>query len=131
MLAELDAVSRSLGKQRFKLFSKIRVWNSLRKYFHEERAPQGLTFGKFLRTLQGLTDKEYGRGMAEKEEFSLKYPNGCRHALHGSLQLRYRAGQALCDSLCGTEWTDFRSGRITRDRRSRTQIETRVSTPLG
>jgi len=68
----MDALSRKASKQRIKLFSKISVWNSLRKHFHEERAPQGLTFQKFLQTLQGLTDKRYGRGDAERQEFTFK-----------------------------------------------------------
>jgi hypothetical protein len=45
--------------RRFQFFTTS--LNSLRKFFHEE-APQGLTFTKFLQTLQGMTDKSYGRG---------------------------------------------------------------------
>jgi hypothetical protein len=33
----------------------------LQRHFHEDRAPRGLTFKKFLQTLQGLTDKKLGR----------------------------------------------------------------------
>ena len=57
---------------RIKFFSKIEAWNSLRKHFHEDRAPEGLTFNKFLQTLQGLTDKKYGRGEMEKQGFTYK-----------------------------------------------------------
>jgi 7,8-dihydro-6-hydroxymethylpterin dimethyltransferase len=44
----------------------------LRKHYHEDRAPEGLTFQRFLQTLQGLVDKKYGRGELEKQEFSYK-----------------------------------------------------------
>ena len=33
----------------------------LQRHFHEDRAPRGLTFKKFLETLQGLTDNKLGR----------------------------------------------------------------------
>ena len=72
MMQELELLARKTQRQRIKLFSKIGVWNSLRKHFHAERAPEGLTFEKFLQTLQGLTDKRYGRGDAEKQGFSYK-----------------------------------------------------------
>ncbi len=62
MLQEIDMLARSADKARFKFFSKIRTWNVLKKYYHEDRAPRGLTFTKFLQTLQGMTDKDYGRG---------------------------------------------------------------------
>jgi uncharacterized radical SAM superfamily Fe-S cluster-containing enzyme len=72
MLCEMDALSRKVERQRVKLFSKINAWNVLRKHFHEDRAPEGLTFNKFLQTLQGLMDKEYGRGKAEQDGFTFK-----------------------------------------------------------
>jgi uncharacterized radical SAM superfamily Fe-S cluster-containing enzyme len=72
MLADMDALARKAERQRIKLWSKLSAWNTMRKHFHEDRAPQGLTFQKFLQTLQGLMDKKYGRGMAEKEGFSFK-----------------------------------------------------------
>lgn len=131
MLAEIDAVSRSMGKQRFKLFSKIRVWNSLRQYFREERAPQGLTFGKFLRTLQGLTDKQYGRGRAEKEEFSFKtlMVAGMHFMDHHNYDIErvkrcvihYAAPNGRIYPFCA-----YNSGPT-----FRTQIEKQFSTPLG
>ncbi len=62
MLQEIDTMSRSTGRATFKFFSKIRVWQSLQRHFKPELAPPGLTFNKFLQTLQGMTDKKYGRG---------------------------------------------------------------------
>jgi len=66
MLQEMDMLSRKAGKRRFQFYTKFEAWNSLRKFFHEDRAPEGLTFTKFLQTLQGMTDKKYGRGESEK-----------------------------------------------------------------
>lgn len=71
-LQDLDMLSRKLAKQKIKIFSKMKTWNSLRKHYHEDRAPEGLTFNKFLETLQGLMDKEYGRGKMEQEGFTYK-----------------------------------------------------------
>jgi 7,8-dihydro-6-hydroxymethylpterin dimethyltransferase len=72
MLQEMDMLARKAGSRRFQFFTKLEAWNNLRKYFHEDRAPEGLTFNKFLQTLQGLTDKSYGRGKSEKEGFTYK-----------------------------------------------------------
>lgn len=72
MLRDMDLLARKAGKVHMKLYSQISAWNSLRRHFHEERAPEGLTFAKFLETLQGLMDKRYGRGEAEKKGFTFK-----------------------------------------------------------
>jgi hypothetical protein len=72
MLQEMDLLARKVDKQRIKLWSKMQAWNSIRKHFHEDRAPEGLTFTKFLQTLQGMMDKDYGRGQKEAEGFTYK-----------------------------------------------------------
>ncbi|HWC96705.1 MAG TPA: radical SAM protein [Candidatus Sulfopaludibacter sp.] len=72
MLREMDELARKAGKRRLKFFTKIEAWNNLRKYFHEDKAPQGLTFTKFLQTLQGMTDKKLGRGDSEKSGFTYR-----------------------------------------------------------
>lgn len=72
MVQAIDLLARKTAKQRVKLWSKISAWNSLRKHYHEDRAPAGLTFDRFLQTLQGLVDHKYGRGDMEKQEFSYK-----------------------------------------------------------
>ena len=72
MLREMDELSRKAGKRRFQFFTKFEAWNSLRKFFHEEKAPEGLTFTKFLQTLQGMTDKSYGRGENEAKGFTYR-----------------------------------------------------------
>ena len=72
MVQDIDILARKTAKQRIKLWSKISAWNSLRKHYHEDRAPEGLTFERFLQTLQGLIDHKYGRGEMEKQEFTYK-----------------------------------------------------------
>ena len=72
MLRDMDMLARKAGKIHMRLYSQVSAWNSLRRHFHEERAPEGLTFAKFLETLQGLMDKRYGRGQAEKQGFTFK-----------------------------------------------------------
>ena len=72
MLREMDELARKAGKRRLKFFTKIEAWNNLRKYFHQEKAPQGLTFNKFLQTLQGMTDKKLGRGESEQQGFTYR-----------------------------------------------------------
>jgi len=62
ILQDMDLLARTASQARVKFWSKIKTWNLLKKHFYEEKAPPGLTFPKFLQTLQGLTDKRYGRG---------------------------------------------------------------------
>jgi hypothetical protein len=61
MLQDMEELSRSAGKARFKLYSKVKAWNALQKHFKPRLAPPGLTFTKFLQTLQGMTNKKLGR----------------------------------------------------------------------
>jgi uncharacterized radical SAM superfamily Fe-S cluster-containing enzyme len=44
-----------------KSWAGIKAWNTLRRHFHPEYAPPGLTFERFLDTLRGFTDKKIGR----------------------------------------------------------------------
>jgi len=72
MMKEMDMLARKAGKRRVQFYTKLEAWNSLRKFFHEEKAPEGLNFTKFLQTLQGFTDKQYGRGESEKTGFTYR-----------------------------------------------------------
>jgi uncharacterized radical SAM superfamily Fe-S cluster-containing enzyme len=72
MLREMDELARKAGARRIQFFTKIEAWNNLRKFFHADKAPEGLTFTKFLQTLQGMTDKRYGRGDSEKQGFTYR-----------------------------------------------------------
>jgi len=46
---------------------RLEAWNSLRKFFHEDKAPEGLNFTKFLPGPSGLTDKQYGAAKARRK----------------------------------------------------------------
>ena len=70
-MQDLDMLSRKT-KNTFKFWTKLKTWHSIRRHFHADRAPEGLTFNKFVQTLQGLTDKEYGRGENEDKDFTYK-----------------------------------------------------------
>ena len=59
LLKEIDELSRTAKKKRFKFFSGIKALNIAKKYFNEKDAPKGLTFKKFLKTLDGYSDKRY------------------------------------------------------------------------
>ena len=61
MMQDLDELARKLSKSRIKFLSKLKALDSLRRYYRADQAPSGLTFPKFLQTLQGMTDKKYGR----------------------------------------------------------------------
>ncbi|MGZ8430107.1 MAG: tetraether lipid synthase Tes [Candidatus Deferrimicrobiaceae bacterium] len=59
LLGELDRLSTSAGKSRVKALSKIRALQAFHRFFREERAPEGLTFLRFLKTLDGFADKKF------------------------------------------------------------------------
>lgn len=61
MLQDIYEIARKAEKSRIKLWSKLKVWNSLQKHFKPEFAPRGLDFQRFIQTLQGFTDKKLGR----------------------------------------------------------------------
>jgi hypothetical protein len=65
MLQDIDKLARKAEGARIKLFSKVSAWNSLRKHFKPAFAPPGLTFERFLNTLQGMTDHGSGRGKGD------------------------------------------------------------------
>jgi hypothetical protein len=65
MLRDVDMLARDAAGAKIKLFTKINAWQKLRKRFKPEFAPPGLTFERFLQTLQGMTDHSYGRGKGD------------------------------------------------------------------
>jgi len=58
-----EIAEKAMGsKIRIKSLMRARAFNSLKKYFNESLAPKGLTFTRFLQTLDGFVDHEKGRG---------------------------------------------------------------------
>ncbi len=60
-LGELIVLSRKIKPSRFELLSKARVAYKLMKHFKSDKAPKGLTFEKFLRSLDGYQDHNLRR----------------------------------------------------------------------
>jgi hypothetical protein len=65
MLRDVDLLARDAQAARVKMFTKISAWHRLRKHFKPQFAPPGLTFERFLQTLQGMTDHSFGRGQGD------------------------------------------------------------------
>jgi len=61
LLEDLDKLSFRSGIPKVKILSKLRAANILRKHFDSKKAPEGLTFLRFIRTLLDLTSTKYDR----------------------------------------------------------------------
>jgi len=59
LLKDIEELAARTGKRRIKILSKARALQALKRYFHPDRAPEGLTFFRFLQTLDGVADKKY------------------------------------------------------------------------
>jgi uncharacterized radical SAM superfamily Fe-S cluster-containing enzyme len=58
-----EIAEKAMGsKIRIKSLMKAKAFNSLKKFFNESLAPEGLTFTRFLQTLDGFVDHSKGRG---------------------------------------------------------------------
>jgi uncharacterized radical SAM superfamily Fe-S cluster-containing enzyme len=66
MLDDMQATAKKMENARFKpmykMFSSAKMLKDLKKHFKPEHAPEGLSFMKFMQTLEGLMDKNAGRG---------------------------------------------------------------------
>ena len=58
-LKEIDGLAGRTQQARFKALSKVRALQALHRFFRSDRAPEGLTFFRFLQTLDGFADKKY------------------------------------------------------------------------
>ena len=58
-LSEFDRLSGTAGRSGRKTLSGIRVLHAFHRYFDGRSAPEGLTFYRFLKTLDGFADKKY------------------------------------------------------------------------
>ncbi len=66
LITEMNKLAKKTAKSRFKLYAKIKAWNTFRKFYSEDKAPRGLTFKMFLQTLNGMLDKKVGRNESVK-----------------------------------------------------------------
>ncbi len=63
MIQDIEKLAQKVDKSwiKSKYYHGVSAWASLKKHFHQELAPPGLTFEKFLNTIQGMTNKKLGR----------------------------------------------------------------------
>jgi len=59
LLKEIDGLAGRTEQVRFKTLSKVRALQALHRFFRSDRAPEGLTFFRFLQTLDGFADKKF------------------------------------------------------------------------
>jgi hypothetical protein len=76
LLREIDGLAAGTRGNGSKVFSKIRALEALHRFFHADRAPKGLSFLRFLQTLDGFADRKYSwderfRGHTYKSFFVL------------------------------------------------------------
>lgn len=65
--AEIINLSRELKPSRFDLLSKVKVLHRLKKYFLVDKAPKGLTFEKFLESLEGYQERSLRKNFIDKD----------------------------------------------------------------
>ena len=59
LLKDIEELAARTRTRRIKVLSKARALQALKRHFHPDRAPAGLTFFRFLQTLDGVADKKY------------------------------------------------------------------------
>lgn len=58
-LREVDALAPATRERRVKMFSRVRALQRLAHHFRAAEAPEGLTFLRFLQTIEGFSEKKY------------------------------------------------------------------------
>lgn len=74
-IKELVRLSREVKPSGFGLLSKVKILYRLKKFFLQDRAPKGLTFEKFLESLEGYQDKNLRRIHVGKKNSRCHYSN--------------------------------------------------------
>ncbi|MBP2674478.1 MAG: Radical domain protein [Deltaproteobacteria bacterium] len=59
LLKEVDRLSATAGRSKVKTVSKMKALQAFHRFFDGSMAPEGLTFYRFLKTLDGFADKRY------------------------------------------------------------------------
>ena len=95
MVQEIDTLARKTAKQRIKLWSGVTAWNSLRKHYHEDRAPRGPLFQPLPPDLAGAGGPQVRARRDGEAAVLLQDAHGGQHALHGLVQLRRGARAAV------------------------------------
>ena len=127
-LKEMDRLTGRVRPSSLKSYTRLKAFNSLRKYFRKENAPNGLNFIKFLHVLDGFMDKKAGRGEAGALNYRTLMVGGMHFMDAYTYQLErvqqcvvhYAAPNGLIYPFCA-----YNSGPTFRER-----IERRFSLPL-
>jgi uncharacterized radical SAM superfamily Fe-S cluster-containing enzyme len=61
MVQDIEELSRKKFSGIMKYYNGAKGWMELKKHFKADLAPEGLTFERFLNTIQGMTNKKLGR----------------------------------------------------------------------
>jgi len=70
MFSEMNTIAAEITRKgKASALDKWRVFRMFKRHFRPEAAPPGLTVKLFIRSLQGLVDKNLGRGAAEKQTY--------------------------------------------------------------
>ncbi|HTZ16964.1 MAG TPA: radical SAM protein [Dissulfurispiraceae bacterium] len=130
-LKDIESLAAATKKSRFNLFSKLKTLNILRRHFSAGKAPKGLTFAKFLKTLDGYADKKYTwteehRGHAYKTFFifGMHFMDNYNYDLQRIRRcaVHYTAADGRLYPFC-----TYNSGHIFRDRVEKQYAENRKS----
>ncbi|MFQ5904120.1 MAG: radical SAM protein, partial [Candidatus Binatia bacterium] len=128
LLKEMDRLANRARPSLIRSYTKLKVFHSLIKYFHKEKAPKGLNFTKFLQVLDGFMDKKAGRGEAGSHNYRTLMIGGMHFMDAYNYQLErvqrcvvhYSAPNGLIYPFC-----TYNSGPTYREK-----IERRFSLPL-
>jgi len=74
-LRELIKLSKEVKPSGFSLLSRVKILYRLKKYFIQEKAPKGLTFEKFLQSLEGYQQRNLRRTQVGEEEKDRRFNN--------------------------------------------------------
>jgi 7,8-dihydro-6-hydroxymethylpterin dimethyltransferase len=69
LLDDMWSLAHKAETSRIKLFQKAQAFLALRRHWRGDRAPAGMTFEGWLHTLNGMVDKNVGRGEAGRQTF--------------------------------------------------------------
>jgi len=62
MVKDVDALATKTKPTTFETYTKVKAYQILKKHFDEKKAPKGLSWDRFLQSLDGYRSKKYARG---------------------------------------------------------------------
>ena len=69
LIDDMWRLAAKAEKSRFKFLQKIQTFAALKRNWRQEGAPAGMDFNSWLHTINGMIDKNVGRGEAGKKTF--------------------------------------------------------------